>query len=392
MEKMLEGVKVLDFCIAAAGPSVSRMLVDFGAEDIMVEPLAGQSTRTSAPHTFDFKTAGKKSIPLDLKSAQGKEVFLKLVQWADVLVTNFRLKALEKLGLTYEELSSVNPKLIYAVLTGFGSTGPQRDDPGYDMTAWWAKSGLMADAAQRGTLVRVPNGTGDFSAGQSLALGICAALYRRSITGKGTKVATSLMGSGVFLNYDAIVESQYGSKLPTTRREAIRPMLNTYQTGDGEWISVNGIHHWETSWPCTCRTIHREDLIEKYPSNESTMYENAPELIGILDEGFSKLTQDEAFKALKACGTISVEKVQHSIDVTRDPQAIDNKFVVPWTDRNGKTIMHPTTPVRFGDDEPAPLSYGPGLGEHTEEILAMLGYDSANIKTLEDEGVVTAMK
>ena len=392
MEKMLDGVKVLDMCVAAAGPSCSRMLVDFGATDIMVEPLEGQSTRRTAPHSYDFKCGGKKSIPINLKSEEGKKLFLELVQWADVMVTNFRDKALVKLGLSYEDLSKVNPRLIYAHISGFGEVGPQKDDAGFDATAWWAKSGMLVDIAQPDSIINIPYAVGDFSAGHSLAMGVCAALYNREKTGKGTKVTTSLMASGIFLNYHAIIESQYGLKLPSSRREPERSMLNTYQCGDGEWISMNATHHWDVTWPALCNFIGRPELIEKYPNYEDTCWEHAAEVTAIFDEAFKNHTRDEVYEALKECGTISVEKASHSIDVTKDEQAIENGFVVPWTDTDGKEIMHPTTPLRFGDNTPAPVLYGPKLGEHTKEIMKMLGYSDDKIQEYIDSNIVVAMK
>lgn len=391
MEKVLEGVKVLDMCVAAAGPSCSRMLVDFGAHDIMVEPLEGQSTRRTAPHSYDFKCGGKKSIPINLKSEEGKALFLELVQWADVMVTNFREKALVKLGLDYDTLSKINPGLVYGHISGFGSVGPQKDDAGFDATGWWAKSGMLVDIAQPDSIINIPYAVGDFSAGHSLALGICAALYKKALTGKGTKVETSLMASGIFLNYHAIIESQYGLELPASRKKPERSMLNTYQCGDGEWISMNATHHWEITWPALCNFIGRPDLIEKYPKYEDTCWEHAEEVTAIFDEAFKRFTRDEVYEGLKACGTISVEKASHSIDVTRDQQAIENGFVVPWTDTEGKEIMHPTTPVRFGDYSPAPALYGPKLGEHTVEVMKMLGHTEDEIQSYIEKGIVIAM-
>ncbi len=391
MDKVLEGVKVLDMCVAAAGPSCSRMLVDFGAEDIMVEPLEGQSTRRTAPHSYDFKCGGKKSIPVNLKSEEGKALFIKLVKWADVFVTNFREKALVKLGLTYEDLSQINPGLVYGHISGFGEDGPQKDDAGFDATAWWAKSGMLVDIAQPGSIVNIPYATGDFSTGHSLALGICAALYKKAMTGKGSKVQTSLMASGIFLNYHAIIESQYGLQLPSSRRAPERSMLNTYQAGDGEWFSMNATHHWDVTWPALCNFIGRAELIEKYPNYEDTCWEHAAEVTAIFDEAFKNFTRDEIYEGLKACGTISIEKASHSIDVTKDEQALINGFLKPFVDTEGKTIMHPTTPVKIGNNDSADPLYGPKLGEHTVEIMQMLGYSDDEIKNYVDNKIVIAM-
>ncbi|MBR0164945.1 MAG: CoA transferase [Lachnospiraceae bacterium] len=390
MNKMLEGVKVLDMCVAAAGPSCSRILVDFGATDIMVEPMEGQSTRITAPHSYDFKCGGKKSIPINLKSEEGMAVFKKLVQWADVFVSNFRAKALKKLGLTYEDLSQINPRLIHATISGFGEVGAQKDDAGFDATAWWAKSGMLVDIAQPDSIVNIPYATGDFSAGHALATGICAALYNREKTGKGEKVTTSLMASGIYLNYHAIIESQYGLELPTSRKTPERSLLNTYKAGDGKWFSMNATHHWDVTWPTICNFIGRPDLIDKY-TYEDTCWDGAPEVTAMLDEAFSKHTREEIYEAFKACGTISIENASHSIDVASDQQAIDNEFVVPYKDREGKELMHPTTPIRFGDYHAPEMPYGPKLGEHTVEILQMLGYSDDEIKDYESRDIVKVL-
>lgn len=390
MEKVLEGVNVLEMCVAAAGPSCGRMLVDFGATDIMVEPVSGQSSRYTAPHSYDFKCGGKQSIPIDLKSKEGKEIFFRLVRQADVFLSNFRTGALERLGFTYEKLSEINPRLIYATLNGFGDKGPMKDAPGFDATAWWAKTGMLVDIAQPDSIIQIPYGTGDFCTGHSLALGICAALFNRERTGKGTKVSTSIFASGIFENYHAIIESQYGLALPSSRKRPERSMLNTYRCSDGEWISMNATHHWDVTWPALCKFIDREDLIEKYPDHASTAWEAAPELVDILDREFAKHTSDEAVSALGKCGTISIVKAAHSIDVIRDRQALENEYIVEFEDSEGRTIMHPTTPVRIGDDEPAPLRHGPKLGEDTIDIMKRLGYTDEQISEYRSKNIIAA--
>lgn len=168
-------------------------------------------------------------------------------------------------------------------------------------------------------------------------------------------------------------------------------MLNTYQCGDGEWISMNATHHWDVTWPALCNFVGRPDLIDKYPNYEDTCWEHAEEVTAIFDEEFKKFTRDEVYEGLKACGTISIEKASHSIDVIKDEQALANGFVVPFVDVDGKEIMHPTTPLRFGDNEPAPLLYGSKLGEHTKEIMTMLGYSEEKIQEYIDNKIVVAM-
>lgn len=392
MIKVLDGIKVIDFTLAAAGPGCTKFLVDYGAEDVLIEPLEGTTSRTNAPHTFNFKCAGKKSVPVNLKSEEGLAFMYKLVEWADVFVSNYRAKALNKLGLSYEKLSEINPRIIYATLTGYGNRGPKKNDPGFDTTCFWANSGMMADIAQKGSIINAPIAIGDVMAGQGLAGGICAALFYRERTGKGVNLTTSLLGEAAFLNFDAIIESQYGVEFPKARTAPMRAMLNTYQCGDGKWITLNAMHHWETSFPCICKLIGREDLLDKYPNNESTWYDAAPEVVAILDEGFKKFKREEVLEALRACGTIATEEVMHSIDVVTYPQAIENEMLSETEDvtQDGKNVMIPNTPVRFGDEHPAPYKRAPKLGEHSVEMLEKLGYDSETIKDYIQRGLFVA--
>lgn len=393
MEKMLEGVKVIDFTLAAAGPGCTKVLVDYGAEDILIEPLEGTTSRTNAPHTFNFKCGGKKSVPVNLKTPEGQEFIYKLVEWADVFVSNYRGKALDKLGLSYEKLSEINPRLIYATITGYGNRGPKKNDPGFDTTCFWANSGMMLDISQKdGDIINAPIAIGDLAAGQGLAVGICAALYHREKTGKGSNITTSLLGEAAFLNFDAIIESQHGQEFPKSRTAPMRALLNTYKCGDGKWITVNATHHWETSWPCICKLIGREDLIDKYTCKEDTMYEHAAEVVALLDEGFRKYTREEVVNALNACGTIATEYVMNSIDLVTYPQALENEMLVASDDTapNGQAVLIPTSPLKFGDEHPADYRRGPKLGEDTVETLKMLGYTDDTIRDYIDRKIFIA--
>ena len=393
MKKMLEGVKVIDFTLAAAGPGCTKILADYGAEDILIEPLQGTTSRTNAPHTFNFKCGGKKSVPVNLKTPEGRAFIYKLVKWADVFVSNYRAKALAKLGLSYEALRELNPRLIYATLTGYGNRGPKKDDPGFDTTCFWANSGMMLDISQKGgDIINAPIAIGDVAAGQGLAVGICAALYHREKTGEGGNITTSLLGEAAFLNFDAIIESQHGQEFPKSRTAPMRALLNTYQCGDGKWITINVTHHWETSWPCICNLIGRPDLLDKYTCNEDTMNENAPAVVAALDEGFKKFTRDEVVEALRTCGTIATEYVMHSHDLVTYPQALANEMLVETEELtpDGKRVMIPTTPLKFGDEHPAEYKPGPALGGNTVEVMKMLGYSDADIQDQIDRGIFIA--
>ena len=165
MEKMLKGIKVVDFTLAAAGPACTKTLTDYGAEDILIEPLEGSTSRSNAPHTFNYKCGYKKSVPVNLKTPEGIEFMYKLLAEADVFVSNYRKNALEKLGLGYDKLRELNPRLIYATITGYGNRGPKKADPGFDTTCFWANGGMMADISQKGdAIIIAPIAIGDVSA------------------------------------------------------------------------------------------------------------------------------------------------------------------------------------------------------------------------------------
>ena len=382
MKKVLEGVKVLSFCLAAAGPTTARILKSMGATVYHVEPLAGCSTRVSyAIQETEWNLAGTKNIPLDAKSPEGYEVLKRLIQECDVFVSNYRAKALVKLGLDHETVCKLNPRIVYGMLYAYGPEGPQKDDPGYDTTCYWAKGGMMRDIAEKGTVVVPPIAVGDSATSLSLDLAICAGLYNREKTGKGCYVSASIYATTLFQNNDAIMMAQVGQEYPKSRAVPARALLNSYQTGDGEWITLNANNNHDKNWPYLCKLIGREDLIDKYPTSKSTMFEHAPALTAILDEAFKKFTRDELVEKLRACPTIAVEKVYSSLETISDPQALANGYFFKHTLSNGVEAMMPAVPFCIGDDVSEEGLGGklPRLGEDTAEILDMLGFSKTEI-------------
>lgn len=390
MQKTLKGVKVLDMTMAISGPIATRILSDFGAEVVLVEPTGGSSIRTFGEHTMGLKCYGKKSVGCNLKTKEGKEIIKKLVEWADVFVSNYRAAGLERLGMSYEDLKVINPKLIYATITGFGNKGPNAGDMGFDVVCYYGRSGMLTDSVPKGNVMHPPYGGGDVNSGEVLALGICAALYQRAMTGEGTKISTSLMENGIFINYNNIVDAQYGDTFPKEKYKVARPLLNSYECSDGEYITINAQHHWETSWPCICKLIEREDLIDQIHDKDEAMGERAGEINLAIAEGFKKHTSQEVYDTLLASGTISVSKAQHSKDVSTDTQAIVNEMIFPYKDANGEDVMMPATPLRIGDDKAARYEQPEKFGSDTKQVLKDIGYSEDEIKALIDKKVVYA--
>ena len=390
MLKTLEGVRVIDFGMAAAGPSATKILSEFGAEVIVVEPLQGTSTRWMT-NTYDYWSDGKKSVPLDAKSEEGREVLLRLVASADVFASNFRAKALQKLGLTYEDLKKVNPEIIYAVTYGWGAKGPLKDDAAYDITAFFARGGYLRDMAEKGSICVPPQGMADASLGEILSAGICAALFRKLKTGKGCELSTSLFAQACYLDNFQSANIQLGEDAFQKTRTAPREALcNTYKCADGEYIIMFDNQFDRHFWNIM-KAIGREDLVgdKRWTNIDDTKFDKAPELVAILEEAFSKMTAEEAVAALKSVD-VAVEKCASYVDKVTDPQAIANDYVFDWKltsgKYEGKTIKLVATPIAFnGENCVSDYKRAPRLGEHTVEALKSVGYSDEEIKKLADD-------
>ena len=394
MLKTLEGVKVVEFSLGAAGPVAGKILSEYGAEVYLLEPVQGTTTRWMSNY-YDFWATGKKSIPVNLKDEKGREAVHKLIASADVFVTNYRTKALEKLGVDYATLKEINPRLIYALMTGWGEKGPQKDEAGYDITCFLAKSGIMRDFAEKGTIVITPQGFGDTAAGQAMSGNIAAALYYREKSGEGCKISLSLTGEGIFLNGYQSVNAQFGEVFQKTRTAPKEALANTYQCSDGEWI-VFFDNQFDRHFNKLMAAVGRPDLQNdpRWTKIEDTKAEKAPELVKILDEAFAKMTADEAVAALKGAD-IAVGKCISSLDSVSDPQVVANDYVFDWTLSSGpwegKKMKMPANPTAFNDEMAITeenFTRGPRLGEHTVEALKSVGYTEEEIKELAATGTV----
>jgi len=380
MIKTLDGIKIVDLTLAAAGPTCTKLLAEYGAECWLVEPVGGVSNRSTIQ--FDYMNANKKSIPLNLKSEEGQTIIHQLLERADVFVSNYRTKGLKKLGLDYETLHEKHPKLIYASLTGYGEKGPMKDAPGFDTTAFWGLAGVMHDLQEKsGPPIIAPSGIGDSMAGAFLALGICAALVHRDRTGEGMKVYTSLLQSGLYVNFSQMYFNQYGVTFPKSRLTPNRALMNTYPCKDGYFLLTT--LNWERDFWNLMRAIGREDLVgdPRWTSLKDTEDEKAEELRKILDEAFSQMTLAEAKERLQAAD-MAFGEITGSREAMTNPQVLANNYVFRYTKPDGKEVTAPVSPIYFGDDEPAQFHAGPVLGHDTTEILISLGYTREQVEEL----------
>lgn len=393
----LKGIRVVDFCTHGAGPAACKCLADWGADVIKIEPLEGEAGRFTGkvlsmradegdnPHA-ELINGNKRSLPLNLKTEAGKEAMYKLLSTANVFVSNYRIKALDKLGLGYEEMSSKVPHIIWAVLTGFGMNGPAANNAGFDTVAYWARSGAMIDFSENGEFpLTPPFALGDFTTACSLAGGVAAACYQQAKTGKGEKVMVSLYGQGLWASSAVFQAVHHGNEWPKSRLNPDSPLRNTYKCKDGTWVMLGTVIY-DRYFPIMCKMIGREDLISDPRFNtEKAAKENARAFVEIIDEIFATKNFDEWDKLLTE-NDIAHDRVNHVKDTINDEQAWINGFIYKYTTRENKEDLLVGTPVKFGESVPAPHKNAPLLGEHTVELLTELGYSEDQIKNFVNDG------
>ena len=332
----------------------------------------------------------KKGMTLDLSQEGGREVIYKLLEKADVFLTNFRPRELEKFELEYETLSQLNPKLIHANVNSYGRKGPDRDAPGYDYLAFWARSGLLHVLLKPGiTPLITPGAMGDRMSALALALGIMTALYVRERTGVGQEVDVSLFNVGVFGIADDI-----GGALVTgqdlqqpDRKDMLNVVLTYYQTKDGKWLRL-GMGQPDPYWSRFCQAIERED-IEHDPRFESfePRIDNHDALFHILKEVFLSQTLDEWKVRLTEAG-LPWAPVQSLPEVIADPQARANDFFVSYDHPTYGRIESVANPVKLSKTLETVRTPAPEFGQHTEEVLLEYGYTWEDIERFKQQGVI----
>jgi len=392
--KPLEGIKVVELGTHVAIPIAARMMADWGAEVIKIEPPSGEAYRTigriwSVPYDSDFNllynamNTNKKSLCLDLKTAEGKKVMMKLLSEADVFLTNTRTLSLKKLGLDYEDIKDAFPRLINAYFTGYGENGPDKDRPGFDMAAYWARSGALTEWASAESIPSKPTpGFGDGTVGPILLSGILAALYQREKTGKGDKLSVSLFSSALWFNISGLLQSQFAPSYPRSRYSgqphALAPL---YKTKDGDWILMT-TPDWEGKHEAVMKLVGMDEYIndERF-SNVDEMRKHQPEVIHLFEEAFARTETNKILEGLAAMDIVH-ERLRNPGELCTDPQAWENGYLYEQTFESGKTAVMATNPVQFTNAGSADFNLAPQLGENSVEILRGIGYSEQEISAL----------
>jgi crotonobetainyl-CoA:carnitine CoA-transferase CaiB-like acyl-CoA transferase len=395
----LEGVKVVEMGLWVAGPSAAAMLADWGASVIKIEPPSGDPFRglfaslmgaaASLNPPFELDNRGKRSVALDLDKQEAREIAMRLIEDADVFVTNMRPRALREFGLSYGELHERFPRLVYGQVTGYGPDSEARDTAAYDIGAFWSTAGVAAGLTAPGADIPQMRGAmGDHMTGQMLAGSVCAALYSRERTGEGQRVSVSLVRVGVYMmGWDVMLAMRLGVPIPTyDRRHCVNPIITCYKAGDGRWFWLLLLQA-DRHWPDLCRALGREDLMadERFANIEIRRI-NGPALVDELDAVFVQRTMAEWAEAFAANNVwwASVNSINEVVD---DPlvQGAGAFVDVPGPDG---AIPMVATPADFSGTPWQPQSLPPELGQHTEEVLLELGQDWEGIVALKEQGVI----
>jgi crotonobetainyl-CoA:carnitine CoA-transferase CaiB-like acyl-CoA transferase len=395
----LTGVKVVEIGVWIAGPAAGGILADWGAEVTKIEPPTGDPARTfrrmlggdlPTNPVFELDNRSKRSVAIDLSQLRGLDLALRLIDGADVFLTNIRLSALERIGLGPDVLRARNPRLIYALVTGYGKDGPDRDRPAYDIAAFWARSGLAAALTPPGgDLPFQRGGMGDHSVGMSAAAMINAALYARERTGQGDLVTTSLLRQGAYtIGFDVNIALMWGLPVRVGQRTTMgNPCINNYEAGDGRRFWIVGLEG-ERHWPPLARVAgHPEWLDDERFADPVSRFRNAPALIAELDRVFATKSLDEWAEVFATEPDFFWSPVQTVDELVADPQFSGAGGLVDVPDESGSMTML-ATPADFTEHPAGPRFRAPRLGEHTQLVLGELGLDGAEVEGLVAAGVV----
>lgn len=396
---IFSGLKVLDLASYIAGPAATTILADFGADVIKVEPPeTGDVYRyfsqtppnpvSDVNYAWQLTNRNKRSIAINLKAGESREVVERLVRWADVIVVNFPPRVKAALGVTYEMLSPLNPRLIYADITGYGSEGPEADTPGFDVTAYWARSGLMEVTHDAGSPPTLPiPGIGDHATATTLYAAIVTALYVRSTTGKGSHVSTSLIANGIWAAAAWVEGGLNGAHFfpQHDRKNPPNALLNPYQTSDGRWILLVAAQR--KDWPSFAKAIGKQDLLDDPRFADNKRAENAAALVDILDPVFASRPLAD-WKDVLTANRVIFGVVQVAHEIINDPQLAANDIVVPLDIPGKPTTRTVSSPIQILGTEKVKPRPAPALSEHAAEILKELGFNDTDIEHLNETGAV----
>lgn len=381
----MDGFRVVELGVWVAAPAAGAILADWGADVVKIEPPGGDPARSfgrmmgldadlgsASNPPFQMDNRSKRSVVLDLTTPRGRDTAIELIAGADVFLTNVRPPALARLGLDFETVATRNPRLVYGLITGYGTEGPDAGRAAYDVAAFWARAGIADLLTRPGdTPPFQRGGMGDHSAGMTLAAAVCAALLARTRTGTGQLVTTSLYRQGAYtVSFDLNTLLMSGQQVAIGQRETMaNPCMNNYTAADGKRFWIVGLDV-ARHWPPLCRAVRRTEWLERYPAPRDR-YTHAREIIAELDTIFATKTLAEWEEVFAGEPDFFWSPINSLDDVVADEQFHAAGGIVYVPEGDSATPMV-ASPADFSDTPWRPRGPAPELGEHTDEILAEL--------------------
>jgi crotonobetainyl-CoA:carnitine CoA-transferase CaiB-like acyl-CoA transferase len=399
MYDVLDGVKVVEVSAWLFAPAAGAILADWGADVLKIEtvdggdPYRGYFATGAVAPTIELANHGKRSLAVDLRTKEGREVLSKVLASADVFVTSLLPESRKRLRIDLDDVRADNPSIIYARATGQGIRGPDAEVGGFDLAVAWARSGIANYLTLPGSAqpVHQPGGTGDCVGGLSLAGAVAAALYKRERTGVPSEIDASLLHTGlwmfaVVLNMEANrgvggVDMTRGS-----RTEMPNPLVNSYRTKDDRWIWMVVIQP-DPHWTSFCEHIGRPELAtdERFATFEARAT-NRDDCIRELDEAFGSATLDEWRERLATFSGVWAicQTVQEALS---DPQVVANGYLSP-IEGHAVQARSVASPVQFDQTPLGAVQAAPAHGQQTEEVLLEYGLSWEDISALKDRGAI----
>ena len=392
---ILSGLKVIDAASFLAAPCAATIMGDYGADVIKVEPLTGDRHRTISgghhiDHSWQLTGRGKRSLALNIAEPEGHSVLLRLLQDADVVVFNFRAEQLEKYGLTFEALHAHNPRLIVAQVSGYGLEGPDANRPAFDLTGWFARTGIM-DMHKDKDHPPPPaaGGVGDHVTAMTLFGGIMLALRRRDASGLGSMVSTSLAATGTWANGLNLQAVMTGVDNAARRDEEgwSNPFTNVYASAEGRHL-VLALQNLKRDWPVLAEALgHPEWLEDERFHSIRTLFRHRHEAKQMFAAAFARLPMTVLTERLEAAGIVHAV-VAKNAEVVVDEQLIANGVIVPTDSDEPGYDRALATPIRVHGVAQRTPARAPAIGADSEAVLREHGYDGEAIAALVEAGVV----
>lgn len=395
MDYLLQDITVIDAASFLAGPGGATILADFGANVIKIEPPGGDGYRNlvgpyPVPYHWQLTSRNKKSLALDLSKDAGQELMHQLIGKADVLTTNYLQGQLKRYRLEYETVKAINPRLIFAHISGYGTDGPEAGRRAFDVTGWWARSGMMEFVRDPDQTPLMPApGMGDHATATAFFGAIMTGLYRREKTGEGSYVSTSLAANGVWANGMALQGVIAGNDLGVHRQGEgwVNPLGACYQCADGPYI-VLMIINTSREYSELCAAVgHPEWLDDERFAQVRQMYRNRVVFKGLLQEAFAELSLQEATQRLEEHG-ITFELVQPMASVLDDEQLRANGIVVETNDPGDDYKLTIGSPINVREETKKMPHRAPEVGADSLSVLRQLQFEEAYIQELVSAGVV----